>query len=221
MPRPITIHGNSENISNYAININLSGNLSEGIHYLYIRSKQNPWTMTQVVPFDANNPLPLIWSYVKVVLDGNKSLVSWATFQEINTQKFEIEHCINGKDFIKVGETIAVGNSKTLQNYVFTHEQPTSGFNYYRIKQIDIDSNFQYSVIVPDLKKNSLKQTIVAPNPAKDILYVIEPELNYIERAEILTYRVHCSLAKRSMPKIRCIYLTGQSPGKWHLLDQD
>src|SRR5690606_2749792 len=128
-------------ISSYAININLSGSLSAGTHYLYIRSKQNPWSITNVVPFNVPGVLPLGWSFVKVQLDANKALVSWATLQETNTQKFEIEHSINGRDFIKVGETAAAGNSANQRNYAFTHTQPVQGFNYYRIKQIDLDGN--------------------------------------------------------------------------------
>ena len=182
---PMTVPGNSGDISNYAINISFSGTLPNGPHYLYIRSRQNPWSITNVVPFNVGFPLPLSWSFVKAQLINNQTLVSWATLQENNTGRFEIEHSTDGRNFVKVGERAAAGYSTTQRNYNFTHVQPGTGFNYYRIKQIDLDGSFTYSVIVTVLKKNDIKQTIIAPNPVKDMLHVVEPAQTFIENAEV------------------------------------
>lgn len=182
---PVTVPGNTGDISNFAVSINLSGSLSIGTHYLYIRSKQNPWSLTNVIPFSATGALPLVWSFVKAQMINNQTLVSWATAQESNTLKFEIEHSTNGTTFAKVGELAAAGFSTSVRNYSFIHLQPKTGFNYYRIKQIDNDGNYKYSVIVTVLKKDGLKQTIIAPNPVKDILHVVEPKQIFIENTEI------------------------------------
>jgi hypothetical protein len=183
----ITVPGNSGDISNYAISISFSGTLPNGPHYLYIRSRQNPWSITNVVPFNVGFPLPLSWSFVKAQLINNQTLVSWATLQENNTGKFEIEHSTDGSNFVKAGEQAAAGYSSTQRNYNFTHLHPATGFNYYRIKQIDNDGAFKYSAIVTVLKKDDLKQTIIAPNPVKDMLHVVEPAQTFIESAEIFS----------------------------------
>ena len=169
----ITVPGNTGNISNYAININLSGSLSNGTHYLYIRSKQNPWSVTNVVPFSASGSLPLTWSYIQAQLQNNSTLVSWGTQQESNTNKFTIEHSVDGRTFTTVGETAAAGFSSNTKNYSFTHLQPISGFNYYRIKQIDNNGDYKYSAVVTVLKKNDLKHTIIAPSPASNYTFVL------------------------------------------------
>ncbi|MBL0144774.1 MAG: T9SS type A sorting domain-containing protein [Chitinophagaceae bacterium] len=62
---------------------------------------------------------------------------------------------------------------------------PVNGFNYYRIKQIDNNGSFKYSVVVTILKKDNLLQTIVAPNPVKDVLNIVEPKSIFITTAEI------------------------------------
>ncbi|HMK04177.1 MAG TPA: T9SS type A sorting domain-containing protein, partial [Ferruginibacter sp.] len=183
----ITVPGNSGDISNYAVNINLSGSLSIGTHYLYIRSKQNPWAITNVVPFSASGVVPVTWAFIKAQLINNKTLVNWATSQESNTSNFEIDHSIDGRTFFKVGELPAAGYSSTIKNYSFTHVQPITGFNYYRVKQIDKDGNFKYSVIVTVLKKEDLQQTIVAPNPVADMLNIVEPTQTFIESAEVFS----------------------------------
>jgi hypothetical protein len=184
---PLTVPGNTGNVNNYSVNLNLSGSLSVGTHYLHIRSKQNPWSITNIVPFSATSVTPVNWLYVKAQLLNNQAQVSWATAQEINTSKYEIEHSIDGRTFIKIGELNATGNSTTNKNYLFNHINPANGFNYYRIKQIDIGGSFKYSVVVTILKKDNLDKTIIAPNPVKDVLHVVEPAETFITNAEVFS----------------------------------
>ncbi|MEQ1554418.1 MAG: T9SS type A sorting domain-containing protein [Ferruginibacter sp.] len=182
----ITVPGNSGNINNLSINLSLSGSLSAGTHYLYIRSKQNPWSLTNVIPFSATSVVPLLWSFVKGQIINNQTLISWATTQEINTSKFDIEHSVDGIYFAKIGATAAVaGNSNTITNYNFTHLNPVVGFNYYRIKQIDLNGSFKYSVIVKVLNSKNIKQTIIAPNPVLDILNIVEPTETFVKSLEV------------------------------------
>ncbi len=181
----VTFPANSGNISNYAININLSGSLSAGTHYLYIRSKQNPWSLTTVVPFSAGNIVPVLWSYVKAQLINKQALLSWATAQEINAQKFEIEHSTDGRTFVKIGAVAAAENTNSGTNYSFTHLQPIIGINYYRIKQIDNDGGFTYSAIVSVLLNSNLEKTLIAPNPVNDVLNLIEPKPVFVNTVTI------------------------------------
>lgn len=182
---PITVPGNSNDLGNFNININLSGSLSIGTHYLYIRSKQNPWSITNVVPFSAAGVLPVTLMFVKAQVSDRRTLLSWATAQESNTHKFEIEHSTDGKVFSKIGALPAAGYSTDISNYNFTHDVAVTGFNYYRIKQMDLDGKFTYSVIVSVLLNEGLKQTILAPNPVNDILNVVEPKQIFTRSAEI------------------------------------
>jgi Secretion system C-terminal sorting domain len=191
----LTVPGNTGDINGYAVNLNLSGSLSVGTHYLYIRSKQNPWSLTNVVAFSATGVVPVNWSFVKAQLINHQTVVSWATVQESNTQKFEIEHSVDGRTFKNIGTVAAAGNSNTLHHYSFTHLQPANGFNYYRIKQTDLDGNHKYSVVVTVLKRDKLTQTLVAPNPVKDVLHLVEKKEVFVNTAEI--YNIAGSLLMR------------------------
>jgi hypothetical protein len=182
---PITIPGTNttEVLSN--ISVALPGGLTAGTHIFHIRSKQNPWSIDNVIPFDVLVTVPVNWLFVRAQLINNESLVSWATAQESNTSKYYVEHSINGSNFTKVGEVTAAGNAVTTTNYSFTHTQPVNGFNYYRLKQIDNDGKFKYSDVVTILKKDNLTQTIIAPNPVKEVLHVVETKETFIGTAEI------------------------------------
>jgi Secretion system C-terminal sorting domain len=182
---PITVPGNTGDVNNYAVNLNLSGSLSSGTHYLCIRSKQNPWSLTNIVPFTATGVTPVSWLYIKAQLVTTQAQISWATAQEINAARYEIEHSADGSTFIKAGEVAAAGNSNNTNNYSFTHINPVAGLNYYRIKQIDRDGSFKYSIVVTVLKREGIIKTIIAPNPVKNILTVIEPSLVFTANAAI------------------------------------
>jgi transcription elongation factor Elf1 len=182
---PITVPGASTNVVLSNVVINFPNGFTAGVHYIHVRSKQNPWSVDNVIPFSTDQVVPVLWQYVRAQLVNNTTLVSWATSQEINTSKFEIEHSADGINFVKVGEQAAVGNTSSVSNYTFTHLKPVTGFNYYRIKQIDLDGSFKYSVIVKVLNRNDIKQTIIAPNPVVDVLNIVEPTTTFIKTVEV------------------------------------
>ncbi len=181
----IVVSGTNTNEQLTNVVINFPNGFPAGVHYIHLRSKQNPWSIDNVVPFTTTGIVPLDWQYVKAQLINNETLVSWATSQEINTSKFDIEHCLDGINFVKIGNQNAAGNSNSTSYYNFTHLKPAAGFNYYRIKQIDINGSYKYSVIVKVLNKNDIKETIIAPNPVADILNVVEPASIFINSMDV------------------------------------
>ena len=86
--------------------------------------------------------LPLTWKSFTVKLQQGNTLLTWETANETNNDHFEVEHSTDGINFIKIGE-VAAGNNI----YHFTHNNPSSGNNYYRIKQVDKDGKFSYSSV--------------------------------------------------------------------------
>jgi transcription elongation factor Elf1 len=182
---PITIPGTNTTEVLNNISVALPGGLAAGTHIFHIRGKQNPWSIDNVFPFDVSTALPVTWLFIRAQLISNESLVSWATAQESNTSKYDIEHSTNGSSFTKLGEVTAAGNTSVTTNYSFTHTKPVTGFNYYRLKQIDNDGKFKYSDVVTILKKDNLVQTIIAPNPVKEVLHVVETKETFIGTAEI------------------------------------
>ncbi len=182
---PLTVPGNTGNISNYAVSLNLSGTLSVGTHYLHIRSKQNPYSLTQVVPFTATGVVPLTWQFIKAQLQNTDGVITWGTAQEINTQLFIVEHSNDGINFKQLATQPAAGNSSSVSSYTYTHKNISTGLHYYRIIQIDVDGKFTYSPIVILLNKDNLKQAFIAPNPVASMLNLIEPKNIFINSVAI------------------------------------
>ncbi len=106
---------------------------------------------------------------------GDKVLLEWQTASEINNEKFEIEISSTGIDFQTIGEVAGNGTTAQVNNYVFTVDDPFAGANYFRLKQIDFDGQFEYSEVVTvnfnisGLFFNNNKERIggIYPNPSK------------------------------------------------------
>lgn len=79
----------------------------------------------------------------------NVTRLFWETATEVNNEKFEIERSLNAKDFEKIGEVGGHGNSDVVNTYEFEDRnvQDLPEKVYYRLKQIDFDGSYEYSII--------------------------------------------------------------------------
>ncbi len=96
----------------------------------------------------ANGPLPITLVFFKGEAESSTIKLSWQTASEKNNKLFEIEKSADGFNFIKIGTVAGAINSNTLKNYEFIDTEPKIGFDYYRLKQMDVDGTYKYSPIV-------------------------------------------------------------------------
>jgi hypothetical protein len=163
----------STDVTNFSLNVPVT-NLSQGRHVLYLRSKQNPWSLTVYAEFMIGSILPVSWLYVKAEAKGTDALISWATGSEQNADKFIVEHSKDGIAFTKAGETDA-NNNPSGSSYSFRHLQPGNGVVYYRIKQVDKDGKSTYSKTMTLLFKEGMKTPVLFPNPASTVVNIVMP----------------------------------------------
>jgi hypothetical protein len=173
----------STDMANLSVNIPVTP-LTAGVHTLYIRSRSNPWSHAAYAPFQKDAILPLTWLFVKGVLQEGSAIISWSTADESNTDRFIVEHSHDGAHYAAIGEVAAKGNS-AINNYNYTHDQVTTGFNYYRIKQVDIDGRYTYSKVIPLLYRSNNTTIVVGPNPAQNVLHVILPKTGMLQKLEV------------------------------------
>ncbi len=106
---------------------------------------------------DAVLPITLLRFNAAVTKDKFVKL-TWATASEYNNDRFEIEHSIDGRNFVNIGSLKGKLKSTELNEYTFVHENANAGINYYRLKQIDVDGTYTYSDLVSaSLKTSELK----------------------------------------------------------------
>ncbi len=103
-------------------------------------------------------PLHLL-SFSALQKDRNVQL-KWTTANEINVADFIIERSIEGKDFYVIGEKAAYGNSTSNKSYYFADNKPLKGKSYYRLKMVDMDGKYTYSITIVITIKPADKLTI-------------------------------------------------------------
>ncbi|HVU95099.1 MAG TPA: LamG-like jellyroll fold domain-containing protein [Puia sp.] len=92
-------------------------------------------------------PLPVTIAGFSATRSGNETVLQWQTATEQNSREFVIERSSDGKNYTAIGSVEAAGNSQTLQNYAYTDPQPMPNNNFYRLKQVDQDGKFDYSLV--------------------------------------------------------------------------
>ena len=112
------------------------------------------------------NPLPVSIKAFTVSIDGNHSVLNWATATELNTSHFNVQHSTDGSNFSNIGNVKAIGNG--ANSYQFTDKSPANGTNYYRLQSVDKDGSYTYSKVVSALFTINNSPLTIYPNPAKD-----------------------------------------------------
>jgi hypothetical protein len=95
----------------------------------------------------STSPLPVELSDFSAKCINGEAVISWTTLSESNSKEFIIEKSKDAVNFEKAGLVPASGYSNYILNYSFTDEQVTSSSSYYRLKIVDLDGTYAYSVI--------------------------------------------------------------------------
>jgi len=90
------------------------------------------------------SPLPVELVTFKGERVGNHAKLTWQTSSELNNDYFEVEYSIDGISFESLGRVKGAGTTTDPNTYTLYHEQPVSGHNFYRLKQVDFDGQSTY-----------------------------------------------------------------------------
>lgn len=122
-------------------------------------------------------PLPVeLLFFIGTNPENGSIKLDWATAQEKDFLKFEIERSPNGKEFSKIGEVNGFGqNTKERNDYSFIDSNPLMGKNYYRLRRVDIDGFFEFSNVVylhidPSEISKNFNTVVIFPNPVDEQL---------------------------------------------------
>ncbi len=126
----------------------------------------NPSTITVTVP------LPVTLISFEVRKEGTLAQLNWATTEETNSDRFEIERSVTGKNWNRIGTVVSHGESNTRKNYHFVDASPLNGENLYRLKMVDKDETFAYSSIRSVKFEGAGSDLSIYPNPIVNQLFI-------------------------------------------------
>ncbi len=116
-------------------------------------------------------PVPIKLLSFNATKQNKAVMLNWETATEVNSSHFDVQTSRNGTDWTSIGTVQAAGTSNTTQRYSLLHNAPVKGINYYRLKQVDLDAKFEYS-LTRTISISAGNTITVMPNPTTDKLYI-------------------------------------------------
>ena len=129
-------------------------------------------SLTYTVPLNLAGSLPVTFSDFNAKCTGNGALISWTTENEINSSYYEIEKSTNGTNWTTVAVVNAAGNSTNKKSYQQI-DLGSANMALYRVKQVDKDGTFHYTIVARTNCESKLITTLIYPVPANDKLNII------------------------------------------------
>jgi len=132
-------------------------------------------------------PLPIKLSSFLVSVTDNIVVLKWTTMMEKNFDKFVVERSSTGMDFESIAEVKSKGTDVLNIERKYQHDDisPLLGFNYYRLKAIDLDGQYEYFG-VRAAKVSGPKEISVYPNPASGSSISFSMNFNPSENDRVL-----------------------------------
>ncbi len=116
--------------------------------------------------------LPVNLTSFTATKSGKQVQLKWVTASEQNNLGFEVQRSSNGNSYSGIGFVSGNGTTSQQNTYYFTDQSPIAGKNYYRLKQIDIDSRVTYSssrIINMDAERQEVQ---LYPNPSRSLITI-------------------------------------------------
>jgi hypothetical protein len=144
-------------------------------------------TKTASTALDVTPALPVTLIRFSATRENETSSLAWATSEEENSERFEIERSPDGKQWTTIGTVQASGEtSETITPYWFTDSKPLTGQNLYRLKMIDQDQTFAYSRMV-SLNFGGASLVMTYPNPATDKITITDAKWESVRSIHIIS----------------------------------
>lgn len=181
----LNVEGNEEGTSTVTNNFLITNHNTS-----VILSDANPSNNSTFLAYRIIKTVPVTFTKISAVKSGCDVNVAFSAENEINLKKYEIEFSKNGVEFKKLGELNAANSIDYKFNFSLT-DLLSAETVYVRIKSVDLDGKYQYSVTRKLNgvcgKENGIIN--VYPNPASG---VSEVTVNALEG--IFTGKYHVSL---------------------------
>ncbi|GGC12663.1 T9SS type A sorting domain-containing protein [Dyadobacter sediminis] len=132
-----------------------------------------------------NVPLPVQLVSFDAVKEEKSALLTWVTTEEVNSEKFDVQHSTNGEIWKTIATVTAKGESKESVHYEARDNEPVNGLNLYRLHMIDKDGSSAFSKI-QSLNFDIRPNVSVYPNPVSDQLNILSSNWNKVTGVQIL-----------------------------------
>lgn len=122
-------------------------------------------------PFTIDCALPVEFLSFDAIRSGNIVNLGWVTASEVDAKSFIVERSLDGSTYTAIGE-VEAKNSSSGAVYEYSDKNAPNANAYYRLRQVDFNGDYKYSVI-RYVSFVSIGELTLVPNPAQDVLKII------------------------------------------------
>jgi Secretion system C-terminal sorting domain/Carbohydrate binding domain len=120
-------------------------------------------------PIEIHGVLPVSLLSLNALAKNNTVELKWVTTNEINNAYFEAYRSKDGVNWEPAGKVNSNGINGGTYTLVDMH--PAAGLNYYKLKQVDINSTYKFSNIIKvNLKPGATTDVSIYPNLVNNVL---------------------------------------------------
>lgn len=184
----VVVDGNTR-MSGCPVPASLSSDIRQALNFWSPGTKTAMWGFTGATGPDATIanaddihirfpcvPAPVELLNFDATYNPNETvLLNWRTASERNNAYFLIERSGDGINYSVIGKVIGKNNSSEISAYSFIDNAPGEGVHYYRLKQVDINGQFEYSKwtrVVGNDQYSLEKSITLYPNPGNGIFAI-------------------------------------------------
>ncbi|HEX6333725.1 MAG TPA: proprotein convertase P-domain-containing protein [Flavisolibacter sp.] len=129
------------------------------------------------ISYSPGAPLPAAITTFSGLRSGTSNILSWTTQTEQNNSGFDVQRSSDGMDFRSIAfipSAAAGGSSAQSLRYNFTDDQLQGAYQYYRLRQVDLDGRHAFSnvIMIRDGAVSGTRLHTMFPNPVHDVLNV-------------------------------------------------
>lgn len=188
----VLTHITASGTTNYTDNTVMNGNAYyyRVYAYRYTTDNQNgnsfdesrgrAYTST-FVSVSVTDPLPVTWTSFTAEQYTGYVQLNWETASEKDNNYFSVERCGEDGIFSTIGTVDGHGTTSQPNQYLFTDNAPANGVSYYRLRQVDYNGQFSFSVI---------RTVIINSNTTVLHAYVAESGVNWTIAGEVKEHAV-------------------------------
>lgn len=135
-----------------------------------------------------NTTLPVKLSLFNTVVVGELIEVKWATSKEDGFDYFLIQHSNNGNDFSDLATVPGAGyDTDTFKEYLYEHNSPIVGTNYYRLKAVDLDGSYENFGPIARIFSGT-RNVQIYPNPTNGEFIHVDLNFNPSEGSRLVIF---------------------------------